>query len=247
MADYKSTHTGAEIDAGIDKAVTADTNWSLLMANLGIGRWANQTFVSLWSGSTISDNLLGSYTNVSRYIQNAQYYDNAGEKLMTDQVVVDIKTPNSPILCYSFAEGFQNTSLLVKNARFQFAYNCFWKCPNLERLEFENVTFEKLMADTFGDCPKLKYIGSADLSTVTAYSKGLFNGDTSLEEIHLKHFKVSFSIQDSTKFTNAALNEIISNLDPVTTTQTLTMGTTNLAKLTDAEKKVATDKGWVLA
>jgi hypothetical protein len=32
-----------------------------------------------------------------------------------------------------------------------------------------------------------------------------------------------------------------------TTTKTLTIGSTNLAKLTDAEKKIATDKGWILA
>jgi hypothetical protein len=32
-----------------------------------------------------------------------------------------------------------------------------------------------------------------------------------------------------------------------TTTKTLTIGSTNLAKLTDAEKKIATDKGWTLA
>lgn len=33
----------------------------------------------------------------------------------------------------------------------------------------------------------------------------------------------------------------------VTTTHTLTLGTTNLAKLTDAEKAIATEKGWTLA
>jgi hypothetical protein len=32
-----------------------------------------------------------------------------------------------------------------------------------------------------------------------------------------------------------------------TTTKTLTIGSTNLEKLTDAEKKIATDKGWTLA
>jgi hypothetical protein len=31
------------------------------------------------------------------------------------------------------------------------------------------------------------------------------------------------------------------------TTYTLTLGSTNLAKLTDAEKAIATEKGWTLA
>ena len=40
---------------------------------------------------------------------------------------------------------------------------------------------------------------------------------------------------------------VINGLQTVTTTQKLTLGTENLAKLTDDEKKVATDKGWTLA
>ena len=43
------------------------------------------------------------------------------------------------------------------------------------------------------------------------------------------------------------LQETIKCLKPVTTTTTLTLGSTNLAKLTDEDKKIATDKGWTLA
>lgn len=40
---------------------------------------------------------------------------------------------------------------------------------------------------------------------------------------------------------------IINGLQTVTTTQTLSLGSTNLAKLTEAEKQIAIDKGWTLA
>ena len=40
---------------------------------------------------------------------------------------------------------------------------------------------------------------------------------------------------------------VINGLQTVTSTQTLTLGTDNLAKLSDAEKQIATDKGWTLA
>ena len=43
------------------------------------------------------------------------------------------------------------------------------------------------------------------------------------------------------------LQETIRCLKPVTTTKTLTLGSTNLALLTDEDKKIATDKGWTLA
>lgn len=60
-------------------------------------------------------------------------------------------------------------------------------------------------------------------------------------------FKASLKLSDSTKLTHDSLMVIINGLQTVTTTQKLTLGETNLAKLTDAEKKIATDKGWTLA
>ena len=54
-------------------------------------------------------------------------------------------------------------------------------------------------------------------------------------------------ISYSKKFTRDALVEIIGNLKAQTSgNKTLTMGATNLAKLTEADKKIATDKGWIL-
>ena len=55
------------------------------------------------------------------------------------------------------------------------------------------------------------------------------------------------NINSSTKFTREALLEIIGNLKTVTTTKRLTMGATNLAKLTEEDKAIATNKGWSLA
>ncbi len=61
------------------------------------------------------------------------------------------------------------------------------------------------------------------------------------------NFKASVSLSTSTQLNHDSLMVVINGLQTVTTTQTLTLGTTNLAKLTDEEKKVATDKGWTLA
>jgi hypothetical protein len=51
----------------------------------------------------------------------------------------------------------------------------------------------------------------------------------------------------SPNLTHDSLMNVINNLATVTSSTTLTLGSTNLAKLTDEEKKVATDKGWTLA
>lgn len=61
------------------------------------------------------------------------------------------------------------------------------------------------------------------------------------------NFKVSFDLSPCPKLTHDSLMVIINGLQTVTTAQTLTLGATNLAKLTDEEKKVATDKGWTIA
>ena len=92
-------------------------------------------------------------------------------------------------------------------------------------------------------CSVLESIPAYDLSNITSINiSNLYN----LKEFHATGMKVSFNIS-STKFTREALVEILNNLATVTTTQTLTMGATNLAKLTDEDKAIATNKGWTLA
>ena len=61
------------------------------------------------------------------------------------------------------------------------------------------------------------------------------------------NFKASLDLSGCKKLTHDSLMVVINGLQTVTTTQKLTLGTVNLAKLTDDEKKVATDKGWTLA
>ena len=61
------------------------------------------------------------------------------------------------------------------------------------------------------------------------------------------NFKVSLSLQNSPKLTHDSIMVVINGLQTVTSKQTLTLGSTNLAKLTEADKKIATDKGWTLA
>ena len=61
--------------------------------------------------------------------------------------------------------------------------------------------------------------------------------------------KVSFNISNSTLLSSSELVKIFNNLADLTnsSSQTLTLGTTLLAKLTDEEKAIATNKNWTLA
>lgn len=60
-------------------------------------------------------------------------------------------------------------------------------------------------------------------------------------------FPISFTLADSILLTRDSLMNVLNSIPTVDTNQTLTLGATNLAKLTDEERKVATDKGWTLA
>lgn len=122
----------------------------------------------------------------------------------------------------------------------------FYECMNLKtipQLDTSNVTYTGSM---FYRCLNLTTVPQLDMSKVTSMS-GMFAYCSSLESIHMHGMKVSFNISYSTRFTRGALVEILNNLATVTTSPILTMDSTNLAKLTDADKAIATGKGWKLA
>ena len=125
----------------------------------------------------------------------------------------------------------------------------FRDCKSLETLQVINI--ENAVHITFADymfinCKKLSEIPAFDLTNTFSMSE-IFYGCSSLKFIHCKNIGTSFYISSSTLFTREALLEIINNLQTVKETQTLTMGETNLAKLTDEDKAIATNKGWTLA
>ena len=83
-------------------------------------------------------------------------------------------------------------------------------------------------------------------ASVTAIGSLVFQFCTRLENVTVgEGFACDLDIGASTVYTADTLNAIIANLG--TGAYTLTIGSTNLAKLTDAEKAVATSKGWTLA
>ena len=98
----------------------------------------------------------------------------------------------------------------------------------------------------FSSCSRLTSVPSFDISNVTnMYS--MFYNCSKLEAIHMLNIGADLDISSSTLFTREALLEIIGNLNTVTSTKKLTMGATNLAKLTEEDKAIATNKGWTLA
>lgn len=131
----------------------------------------------------------------------------------------------------------------VINAGYMFASS------NISKVEVEGdgikVNEARFM---FMHCNNLTEIGNFDFSSMTHNNfASTFHYLPKLTALHCTHFKYSFDLSYSTALTESALVEVLNNLDPVTTTQTLTMGATNLAKLTSDDILIATGKGWALA
>ena len=125
--------------------------------------------------------------------------------------------------------------------------NMFSGCSSLTSVPLLNTSKVTNMGGMFSDCTSLTEIPAFDVSNATTLGDYIFNNCRKLIAIHMVGAKVSFNIYVHTNFTTEALHEIIDNLATVTSTQTLKMGSINLAKVSEEYKAIATNKGWTLA
>lgn len=128
--------------------------------------------------------------------------------------------------------------------------------------KLEEVTFAEGMitigSSIFYGCKALKkvYLPS---SITTSYQNGLtttsssyyvFESCTALEDVQVgTDWNMSLRLNVSSNLTADSMVAMFNNLKNLTdeTAKTLTLGSTNLAKLTDEQKAIATNKNWILA
>jgi hypothetical protein len=122
----------------------------------------------------------------------------------------------------------------------------FYKCSLLTTVPLYNTSKVKNMSQMFWNCNNLQTVPAYDCTNVTNMNN-IFASCSSLKSILMTNIGVSLDISASTLFERSDLVTILNNLKTVTTTKTLKMGATNLAKLTDEDKLIATNKGWTLA
>lgn len=105
-----------------------------------------------------------------------------------------------------------------------------------------------VLSYTFHNCDALKSVDKLIVSASTTY-EGVFHNCANLEDIVFDGtIGQNFMMYNCDKLTHDSLMSILNCLEAKTAgTWTVTLGATNLAKLTDAEKAIATEKGWTLA
>lgn len=157
--------------------------------------------------------------------------------------VPQLNTSNAVLLNNLFAHCYSLTNPpLLNTDKCTSMTFMFIDCPKLTTIPLYNTSNVTQMYGTFDSCTKLEIIPALDVSKVEQMTN-IFNGCTNLKSILMTGMKVSFNISASTKFERTDLVTILNNLATVTTATTLTMGATNLAKLTDEDKAIATNKG----
>ena len=121
--------------------------------------------------------------------------------------------------------------------------NMFSYCYSLVAIPLLDTSSVTDMSYMFNTCKSLTTIPLLDTSSVTDMSNMFFS--RALYLCYLDNVKISFSLAYSSIISKASLLYIINNAQTVSG-ETMTLGSTNLDKLTTAEKQIATDKGWTL-
>ena len=109
-----------------------------------------------------------------------------------------------------------------------YMFNC---CSNLASLDLSNFDTSKVTSST-----GLRFFGSSanSLPQLTDFKAP-------------KNMGANLDFSPCPNLTHDSLMSIINNLTTATSTKKLVLGATNLAKLTDEEKAIATSKGWTLS
>lgn len=134
---------------------------------------------------------------------------------------------------------------LLNTSKVTNMYAMFYFCQNLSTVPLFDTSNVTNMSQMFSNCTNLTTVPELDVSKVTQLNN-IFFKCANLKSILMTNIGESLSISASTKFERSDLLVILNNLKTVTR-KTLTMGATNLAKLTEEDKAIATNKGWTLA
>ena len=176
--------------------------------------------------------------------------------------IEDIEIQNKDI------ETFDKTGLDLSGFLDNSVWKWFLRCSKIKRIDLGSATPAVIneTVDLFYGCSSLIEVNLTnwDLSNCQDRSQPYYNhtdltdmfyGCTNLENIIWNGVKFPSSMSNPftdakldtcTKLTVDSLMNLIDNLPTVTSTRYLKIGTTNISKLSDEQKAIATDKNWQL-
>ena len=155
---------------------------------------------------------------------------------------------HSPFKCSAYPNAPITIDTSSSTSFDRFIYDCVVKAvPTI------NTTAATRLSSAFSYAVGLETIDKLILKSDGSQTfSSVFQGTTTLENIVIEGTigQNGFDVSPCTKLTHDSLLSIINALKDysgTTTAKTVTLGATNLANLTDAEKAPATEKGWTLS
>lgn len=211
-----------------------------------------------FQGSTSMERFDGKNIDVSNLEYYNSIFENCTNLKYVDCACFNQKRGNSlscvfngcesleEIVNYSYFCGDNITSL----------FHTFYNCKKLKTLDLSGWDVKNVtdMRETFGYCSVLESLNLAgwDMRNVTDYGPW-FNGAQKIVNLNLDGAIFpeinlnNLQLNDCKLLTVESLVSILNALPQTELGLTLRIGADNLAKLSDAQKAIATGKGWLLA
>lgn len=127
----------------------------------------------------------------------------------------------------------------------------FNSCSSLTSLNVSNWNVSKVafVSDIFRMCSGLTSldISGWDIQETCVTDRLIYQMGSNFTNFKWGNWRHSFNISTVNTLTSECIKDLLANLATVTGGQTLTLGATNLAKLTESDIAAATNKGWTLA
>ena len=160
------------------------------------------------------------------------------------QSIPQLDTSNVTNMSYMFIRSEIKSLPSLDTSKVTTVAGMFKSCLHVTSAPMFNTSNVTSMYAMFDGCANLKTVPAYDVSNVSEIGFSfIFDGCHNLKSILMTNIGADLNISDSTKFERSDLLVILNNLKTVTETKTLTMGATNLAKLTEEDKAIATNKG----
>ena len=140
----------------------------------------------------------------------------------------------------------------LDTSKVRYMDNMFYNCKSLTSIPQLNTSRVELMGAMFAGCITLTSVPRLDATSLTGANDMFgYSWAPPLDKFTtfggLTNLKINLNLSTCPNLTKESLLNVFNEAADVTASpKTLTLGSTNLAKLTDEEKAIATNKGWVL-
>lgn len=200
----------------------------------------NMSYMFRWCSSltTISQLDTHNVTNMNRMFENC--------KSLTSIPLFDTSKVTNMYNMFYNCKSLTTIPQLVTSNVTDMSY-MFSGCFSLISIPLLDTSSVTNMSSMFYNCKSLVSVPKLDVTNLTN-SSDAFYGCSSLTTLGgFLNLKTNLNISNALNLTHDSLMNVINNAADVTSSpKTLTLGATNLSKLTTSEKEIATNKGWIL-